>query len=140
MRWPDARRTLGGWLLAGLCLLALPASAFDTAGYEEAISTIRCDCGCHPQSVKDCACGRAGALRDEMRGAIDGGLTGEQVIAAYVEQHGEQIRIAPTARGFNLIAWLGPLFGLVGYTRPERTHRPQIRASFSVELVCKAGE
>jgi len=40
-------------------------------------------------------------------------MTGDQVIASYVAQHGEQILIAPEATGFNLLAWLGPLAGLV---------------------------
>jgi len=111
---PDTRR-LRGWI-AGLLLLAAltsPAWAeFDDAGYEEAISTILCDCGCHPQSVKACACGRAAEMRQEMHDLVAGGMTGEQVIDRYVETHGELIRIAPTADGFNLVAWLGPFVAL----------------------------
>jgi len=90
------------------------------AEYKKAISTILCDCGCHPQSTKDCACGRAAKMRQEIAqrmatGGPDGTpLDAEGVIALYVEEHGESIRIAPLARGFNLVAWLGPLAGLVG--------------------------
>lgn len=113
-------------LLALLALLAwLPATAqtegesFDREGYELAISTILCDCGCHPQSVKACACGRAAEMRKEMAQLISSGgpngspMTGEQVVGLYVQRHGEDIRIAPTATGFNLVAWLGPLVGLL---------------------------
>jgi len=53
-----------------------------------------------------------------MRGEIEAlavqGLTGEQIIDKYVAEYGEQIRIAPTADGFNLVAWLGPSFALLG--------------------------
>lgn len=111
------RRRASVVLLA--CALVLPAAAvFDDAGYEKAISAIRCDCGCHPQSVKDCACGRAAEMREEIRALmVDDGtgaaLTGEAVIAKYVADHGEQILISPDASGFNLLAWLGPAVGLL---------------------------
>ena len=49
-----------------------------------------------------------------IEGSGDGaGMTAEAVIAQYVAEQGEQIRIAPPATGFNLLAWLGPLIGLV---------------------------
>lgn len=83
------------------------------AEYEIAARTILCDCGCHPQSVHDCACGRAEQMRRDVAGLAAQGLTGQQVIARYVERDGEKIRIAPTARGFNLVAWLGPLAALL---------------------------
>jgi cytochrome c-type biogenesis protein CcmH len=98
--------------------LALPAQASDEA-YLEVARTILCDCGCHPQSVHACACGRAAQMRDEIAAALlrggPGGTpqTAAQVIASYVARHGEKIRIAPTTRGFNLVAWLGPFVGLV---------------------------
>jgi hypothetical protein len=70
-------------LLACVVLLAIaPAAlAFDTDGYKLATETILCDCGCHPQSVAACACGRAAEMREEMRGMVEGGMTGEAVEA-----------------------------------------------------------
>jgi len=82
-------------------------------------TTILCDCGCHPQSVHACACGRAAEMREEIAAALTGGGPGgrpqsaKQVIAAYVARYGEKIRIAPTKRGFNLVAWLGPSIALL---------------------------
>lgn len=112
-------------LLIGLLalLLAVTASAdqdgscLDDSEYEKATRTILCDCGCHPQSVHDCACGRAAEMRREIHGVMSAQcLTGEALIALYVEEHGDQIRIAPTAAGFNIVAWLGPSAGLIGAT------------------------
>lgn len=80
--------------------------------WEIAAKAILCDCGCHPQSVKDCACGRAAAMRDEMATMAAQGSTGIQVIDGYVARNGEKILVAPKAEGFNLVAWLGPLAGL----------------------------
>lgn len=108
-------RSLSALLLV-LSAAISPVPAIDAAGYDEAVNTILCDCGCHPQTVKECACGRATEMRNEIRGMIDSGMSGEQVIAAYVAEHGEKILVAPVAAGFNLLAWLGPLFGLVAAT------------------------
>jgi len=85
-----------------------------TAEYDQAAKTILCDCGCHPQSVHDCACGRAEEMRAEIAGEIASGKTGAEVIEAYVARHGEKILLAPPAAGFNLVAWLGPGVVLVG--------------------------
>ena len=109
---PD--RLASALLLASLCFaFALgSAFAFDPAEFDKATTTILCDCGCHPQSVHACACGRAAQMRGEIRALIEKGMTGEEVVASYVERSGEQIRITPEATGFNLLAWLGPLVGL----------------------------
>ena len=96
----------------------IPAGVDRKASLEVA-TTILCDCGCHPQSVHECACGRAAKMREEIAAALAAGgpggtaQTGAQVIAAYVAKHGEKIRIAPTTHGFNLVAWLGPSLGLL---------------------------
>ncbi len=85
----------------------------DRAEFERAARVILCDCGCHPQSVYDCACGRAAEMREEIAAEIRNGRTGDQVVADYVARHGEKILIAPKASGFNLLAWIGPGFALV---------------------------
>lgn len=92
-----------------LVVLSPAALAYDEAEYLKAAERVLCDCGCHPQSVAACACGRAAELREEMRAMVAGGMTGDAVIASYVAKHGEKILIAPDAVGFNLLAWLGPL-------------------------------
>ena len=86
----------------------------DPVQFEKATRTILCDCGCHPQSIYDCACGRAAELRDEIAGMIRAGQSGDDVIEGFVARQGEQVRIAPLARGFNLVAWLGPAFLFFG--------------------------
>jgi cytochrome c-type biogenesis protein CcmH len=106
-----------------------PALAYDEAEYLKAAETVLCDCGCHPQSVAACACGRAAELRQEMRTMVAGGMSGDDVIASYVAKHGEQILIAPDAEGFNLLAWLGPvallLAGVVGIVLLVRRWSPK---------------
>lgn len=83
--------------------------ALDAGEYDEAVRTLLCDCGCHPQSVHDCACGRAAEMRSEIAAEVGSGKTAEQII----EARGEAARIVPTTRGFNLVAWLGPAAGFL---------------------------
>ena len=107
-------RRLAVVLALAVILLPPAAGAVDPAEYEEAIETIRCDCGCHPQSLKDCACGYAAQKRQEIHAEMSAGdMSADDLIAAYVKRMGEQILISPAATGFNLVAWLGPLAGLV---------------------------
>lgn len=126
---PDPRRRSAVLALAAclaVVVFATPASAarpvppgVDADEVKVAAQAILCDCGCHPQSVHDCACGRAEEMWNELAvevggGGPDGGpLTGEQVIAKWVAARGEMILVTPEASGFNLVAWLGPIALLI---------------------------
>jgi cytochrome c-type biogenesis protein CcmH len=101
-------------VLGGPLSAAAPPAVYKTADYLEASKKILCDCGCHPQSVYDCACGRAAQMRDDIAELVAAGQSGEAIIASYVEEFGEQILVTPKATGFNLVAWLGPALGLLG--------------------------
>lgn len=82
--------------------------------YEKAATTLLCDCGCNPQSIKECACGRAEELRVSLAQDAAAGKSGDAIIAAYVAKHGQKILVSPPASGFNLVAWAGPAIGLFG--------------------------
>ena len=82
--------------------------------YEHAASALLCDCGCNPQSVKECACSRAEELRVSLAQEAGSGKSGEAIVASYVAKFGQKILVAPPASGFNLIAWTGPAIGLLG--------------------------
>ena len=84
--------------------------------YEFAATTLLCDCGCNPQSIKECACGRAEELRVALAKDASAGQSGEEIVAAYVAKHGQKILVSPPASGFNLIAWTGPAVGVLAAT------------------------
>jgi len=83
------------------------------AAYETAARAILCDCGCHPQSVLECACSHAEEMREAIRAEAAAGKSAEAIVAGYVARSGESILVVPKAEGFNLLAWLGPGVGLV---------------------------
>jgi len=95
--------------------VVVPGGATGQA-YERAATKLLCDCGCHPQSIKECACGRAEELRVALVKDATSGKSGDEIIAAYVAKHGQKILVAPPATGFNLVAWTGPAIGLLGAT------------------------
>ena len=84
--------------------------------YDRAASQLLCDCGCNPQSIKECACGRAEELRVSLAKDAASGKSGDEIIAAYVAKSGQKVLVSPPASGFNLIAWTGPAIGLLGAT------------------------
>jgi cytochrome c-type biogenesis protein CcmH len=87
-------------------------AAKDTA-YEQAARAILCDCGCHPQSVLECACSHAQEMREAIAAEAAAGKSAEAIVAGYVARSGESILVVPKAEGFNLLAWLGPGVGLL---------------------------
>lgn len=89
-----------------------PLTAPQTAEFDRAAKVILCDCGCHPQSIHDCACGRAEEMRGDVAALVRQGMTGEAIVAKYVSERGEKALIAPKTEGFNLVAWLGPIAAL----------------------------
>jgi cytochrome c-type biogenesis protein CcmH/NrfF len=93
--------------------VAVPEGAAGEA-YERAATTLLCDCGCNPQSVKECACGRAGEMRAALANDAASGKSADQIIAAYVAKYGQKILVSPPASGFNLIAWTAPAIGVLG--------------------------
>jgi cytochrome c-type biogenesis protein CcmH/NrfF len=96
-----------------VALLATAVRADFQSEYDHAAQTLLCDCGCSPQSVHACACGRAAEMRGEIAAKVRGGQTGQQILDEAVAQRGQQALIAPPAAGFNVVAWLAPTFALL---------------------------
>ena len=108
MRRPDARLHI---LVLALALTAPwgPVAAADRSVQEGIASQLMCYCGCANLDVKTCTCGTAAGIRREIASLLDSGETPEQVLASFVERHGEQILASPVREGFNLLAWIAPL-------------------------------
>ncbi|HMC82685.1 MAG TPA: cytochrome c-type biogenesis protein CcmH [Candidatus Polarisedimenticolia bacterium] len=95
---------LGMTLVPGVAGAATgPASGLDSV-----TEKIICECGCSNLTIKNCTCGKADRVRADVAVRLSRGQTPDQVLKAYVDEYGEQILAAPTAKGFNLVGWVLP--------------------------------
>ena len=115
--WPGPWTGGVGAALALGCLLALlpvpETRAADETPQERAEHALMCFCGCADLTIRTCSCGTAARVKEDIASRLASGATVDQVIEAYVAQHGEQIRSAPTKRGFNLLAWVVPFAAIL---------------------------
>ena len=91
------------------------AARFDSLGHK-----MICACGCK-QILLECnhvGCSYSSGLRDELSTALGRGDSDDLVLQAFVQKYGNTVLAAPTATGFNRIAWLMPflvfLLGTIG--------------------------
>jgi cytochrome c-type biogenesis protein CcmH len=104
------------FLAAGLIVLILAASAIAVfassaaTSLQEVSEALTCQCGCgltvancnHPQ------CESSLPIRQQIEAMIAKGMNRQQIVALFRKQYGEKILSAPTAEGFNLLAWIIP--------------------------------
>ena len=113
---PAARRILTLLAVAFLVPSAFPlssrAQAADLTPQQQVEGRLMCYCGCSDLTVRVCTCGTADSIRQEIASRLGNGETPDQVVAAFVAQHGEQMRSAPTKSGFDLVAWVTPFLVL----------------------------
>jgi cytochrome c-type biogenesis protein CcmH len=73
---------------------------------------LRCTCGCNLDvytcRTTDFTCGVSPEMHREVLGLWEGGQTAEEIIAAFVAQHGEAVLMAPPKEGFNLVGYAMP--------------------------------
>ena len=74
-----------------------------------------CLCGdCNRQSLATCICDDfAVPERERIGQLLTAGKSSRQIVDAYIEEFGAHILAAPPARGYSLIAWVGPFVGLI---------------------------
>ena len=73
---------------------------------------LKCTCGCNLDiytcRTTDFTCSVSPALHRQVLARYDAGQSGEQIVAAFVAEHGPAILMAPPRHGFNLVAYFLP--------------------------------
>lgn len=102
-------------LVVALQLVAAPprAAADDVdAQANQVAKELRCPI-CQGLSVADSPTELARQMRQIIRTKLAQGESREAVIQYFVERYGEEVLMAPPARGLGLIAWLVPVLALL---------------------------
>ena len=73
---------------------------------------MRCTCGCNLEvytcRTTDFTCATSPAIHRELVGMVEQGMTGEEILEAFIAKHGETVLMAPKKEGFNLAAYFVP--------------------------------
>lgn len=67
---------------------------------------------CPGRLLKDCPSGQALQLKEKIVARLRAGETEQAVVDDLIATFGEEVRAAPEARGFGLIAWIAPFLFL----------------------------
>jgi cytochrome c-type biogenesis protein CcmH len=78
----------------------------------EVSSLMRCPV-CQGLSVADSPTPSAVAMKEEVRQFLAAGYTDTQILTYFEQAYGEFIRLAPKAKGFNLVVWILPIAALL---------------------------
>jgi cytochrome c-type biogenesis protein CcmH len=84
---------------------------------QELEKRLRCTCGCgldvYTCRTTDFSCTTSPEMHRQVLGLLDRGLTEEQVVQAFVDEHGQAVLMAPPKKGFNLAAYFVPGIAIV---------------------------
>ena len=100
--------------IAQLALIALLAVVFlgadNDARFNKLGHQLMCACGCN-QVLLECnhvGCTYSDRMRDELAAGLARGDNDSLVLQSFVQKYGNTVLAAPTATGFNRVAWIMP--------------------------------
>lgn len=88
----------------------------DSARFRQLGHQLMCPCGCG-QVLLECnhvGCAYSERMRGELTAGIDRGDNDSLVLQSFVQKYGSTVLAAPTATGFNRVAWIMPFVALCG--------------------------
>jgi cytochrome c-type biogenesis protein CcmH/NrfF len=107
----SVRRCLQTAALAVAILVFMGASD-DGARFNDLGHRMMCVCGCN-QILLECnhvGCTYSDKMRDQLQAALDKGANNNDdlILQGFVQEYGPTVIAAPTASGFNRVAWIMP--------------------------------
>jgi cytochrome c-type biogenesis protein CcmH/NrfF len=103
-----ARRVLHALILLAAVFLFLGADT--DARFKDLGHRMMCTCGCG-QVLLECnhvGCQSSDKMRNQLLAALDKGDNDDLILQGFVQEYGPTVIAAPTATGFNRIAWIMP--------------------------------
>jgi cytochrome c-type biogenesis protein CcmH len=113
-RRASSRRALHALILAAAVFLFVGAGPATDARFKDLGHRMMCTCGCG-QILLECnhvGCQSSEKMRNQLLGALDKGDNDDLILQGFVQEYGPTVIAAPTATGFNRIAWIMPFLVL----------------------------
>ena len=110
---PGVRRALHTLILCAAVFLFMGAGD-DSARFKDLGHRMMCTCGCG-QVLLECnhvGCQSSDKMRNELLAALDKGDNDDLILQGFVQNYGPTVIAAPTATGFNRVAWIMPFLVL----------------------------
>jgi cytochrome c-type biogenesis protein CcmH len=104
-----ARRALHALILTAAIFLFMGAGD-DSARFKDLGHRMMCTCGCG-QVLLECnhvGCQSSEKMRNQLLAALDKGNNDDLILQGFVQEYGPTVIAAPTASGFNRVAWIMP--------------------------------
>jgi cytochrome c-type biogenesis protein CcmH len=101
--------------LLSLALFTFLGAGDETARFSDLGHHLMCVCGCS-QILLECnhvGCQYSDRMRNELMAAVDRGDSDDLTMQAMVQKYGTTVIAAPTAAGFDRVAWIMPYVALV---------------------------
>jgi cytochrome c-type biogenesis protein CcmH/NrfF len=104
------RRCLQVAALTAAIFLFMGAGGSTDARFRDLGHRMMCTCGCG-QILLECnhvGCQSSDKMRNELQAELDKGDNDDLILQAFVQEYGPTVIAAPTATGFNRVAWIMP--------------------------------
>jgi cytochrome c-type biogenesis protein CcmH len=115
----ELRNSPRRWLQAAalaLLVFVLMGAGDDSARFKDLGHRMMCTCGCG-QVLLECnhvGCQSSDKMRTQLQAALDkgGSNSDDLILQGFVQEYGPTVIAAPTATGFNRVAWIMPFVAL----------------------------
>ncbi len=111
--WIRSSRWLQAATLAVVVIVFMGAGD-DSARFKDLGHRMMCTCGCG-QILLECNhvdCQSSDKMRNQLLAALDKGDNDDLILQGFVQDYGPTVIAAPTATGFNRVAWIMPFVAL----------------------------
>jgi cytochrome c-type biogenesis protein CcmH/NrfF len=113
-RWVSAPARLLHVLILTVAVFLFMGAGDTDARFKDLGHRMMCACGCG-QILLECnhvGCTYSDKMRNQLLASIDRGNNDDLVLQGFVQEYGPTVIAAPTATGFNRVAWIMPFVAL----------------------------
>ena len=103
-------RVLLAFVVVAAVFLFMAATPTPDARFRDLGHRMMCACGCS-QILLECnhvGCTYSDKMRNQLQAALDKGDNDDLILQGFVQEYGPTVIAAPTATGFNRVAWIMP--------------------------------